>query len=196
MAKRSRTPGARRKVTPPSGLPAAPRATMVTISDAETTESARQESMRDGPLERATMPAPPAAIGRFSIEMHVPSAEIDYRALFERGAYREGLAAARERLSVSPADTSALRIAQRCEEALAEQLTLALGGAHARIELKAALADQEGTAREHLLLQRLEAGSVALRDLLHGPNMGRIEALDLITALQARGHLRVNLSDQ
>lgn len=196
MSKRSRTPGSRRKVTPPAGMPA-PRPSMVTLSDAETTEAARIESMRGStPPERVTMPAPPAAIGRFSIEMHVPSVEVDYRASFERGAFREGLIAARERLSVSPADTSALRIAQRCEEALAEQLLAALGGLDAVVELRIALADDEGTTRELTVQAQLEHGARSVRGLLDDSELPRIDALDTITALQDRGLVHVNLSGQ
>ncbi len=196
MTKRSRTPGPRSKVTPPTGI-SAPRPSLVTLSDAETTEAARLESMRgSAPPERVTMPAPPAAIGRFSIEMHVPSVEVDYRASFERGAFREGLIAARERLSVSPADTSALRIAQRCEEALAEQLLAVLGGLEARIELRIALADDEATARELAVQAQIEHGARSVRELLADLDLPRIDALDTIAALQDRGLVRVNLSEQ
>lgn len=172
-----------------------PRPTMVTISDAETTETARQESMRESlPPERATMPAPPAAIGRFSIEMNVSASEVDYKALFERGAFREALLGARERLSVSPADTSALRIAQRSEEALVERQVTALGGPAARVMLARDLPETDSTVRERLLLRRFEHGPITLQMLLDGDDLGRIEALDLLVALQARGHVRVNLS--
>lgn len=173
---------------------------MATLSDAETTETARQESMRDlaptvsNETDRVTMPAPPAAIGRFSIEMNVPSVEVDFKASFERGAYRDALVAARERLSVSPADASALRVAQRSEEALVTQLVATLGGSGARIELVHAPTAPE--ARESLLVQRLAPGPQELATLLASDEMGRIETLDRITSLRARGHVRVNLSDQ
>ena len=173
-----------------------PRPTMVTISDAETTETARRESMREShPPERATMPAPPAAIGRFSIEMNVSASEVDYRALFEAGSFREALLGARERLSVSPADTSALRIAQRSEEALVEHGVAALGGPTAILMLARELPEAESTARERIVMRRLEHGPIPLQTLLDGDDLGRIEALDLVVALQDRGHLRVNLSE-
>jgi hypothetical protein len=181
---------------------------MVTISDAETTEVARQESIRDvAPTitnedaaarieDRVTMPAPPAAIGRFSIEMNVPSAEVDFKASFERGAYREALVAARERLSVSPADTSALRVAQRSEEALVADLVATLGGATALVTLLRAPSETDASTREARLMQRLLGAPLDVRALLDTTDMGRIEVLDLVIALQARGHVRVNLSDQ
>ena len=173
---------------------------MVTLSDAETTETARQESMRDlaptvsNETDRVTMPAPPAATGRFSIEMNVPSVEVDFKASFERGAYREALVAARERLSVSPADTSALRVAQRSEEALVTQLVATLGGGGAPIALVQPPTDLQD--RETQLVQRLKNGPQNLATLLASNEMGRIEILDCITSLRARGHVRVNLSDQ
>lgn len=175
---------------------------MVTLSDAETTETARQESMRDpaptisNESERATTPAPPAALDHFFIEKNAPSAEIDFRASFERGAFREALAAARERLSVSAADTSALRVGQRSEEALVTQLVATLGGGTAQIALLHAPSEAHATAREALLLQRLSAVPRALATLLESTEMGRIETLDLITSLRARGQVRVNLPGQ
>ena len=169
------------------------RQTMVTLSDAETTETARRESIRD---DRATMPAPPAAIGRFSIELNVPLAEVDFRGSFERGDYREALTAARERLSVSPADTSALRIAQRAEEALLATLTSALGGEEATIALARTASEDEANSRERHLLTRLETGPLSLTALRAGSELGRIETLDLLSDLRDRGHVRVNLSGQ
>lgn len=180
---------------------------MVTLSDAETTETARQESMRDlaptlsnedeqplgGPHERATMPAPAAAIGSFSIEMNVAAFDIDFKAAFDRSEFREALGAARERLAVSPADTSALRIAQRSEEALVAQLVAALGGPHARVSLLRAAIETEASVREHLLLQRLNTAPLTVSSLLDTLEMGRVETLDLVVALQARGHVLVNL---
>lgn len=198
---RRSTPNPRRKLTPEGGTRAA-RPTMVTLSDAETTETARQESMRDAAptisneSDRVTMPAPPAAIGRFSIEMNVASAEVDFKASFERGAFREALAAARERLSVSPADTSALRVAQRSEEALVTELVTALGGSDAVVTLLRAPSETDASTREAQLMQRLLVAPRTVSSLLDTTEMGRIEILDRIAALQARGHVGVNLSEQ
>jgi hypothetical protein len=176
---------------------------MVTLSDAETTEEARLASMRgseppdEGAGEqRATMPAPPVSLGRFSIELPLGTEDVDFRALFERGAFREALAATRERLATSPADTTALRIAQRSEEALVTQLLRTLGvGDSAVAELEPRVGMPE-TPREMLVWERVHEGITALDALLANVPFNRVEALDAIVALRDRGALHVNLSDR
>lgn len=173
------------------------RPAMATLSDAETTEEARLASMRSehpAAPERSTMPAPPPAIGRFSIEL-IAAADVDFKALFERGAYREALTASRERLAVSPADTTALRIAQRSEEALVSEHLRALGGEASVIGL-AAFDGARLTVREHTVTSALAGGSLTLGELLSALSLKAIDALDTVRKLQSDGVLLVNLSDQ
>ena len=176
------------------------RPAMVTLHDEESTEAARQAMQRGSEPppailgERTTMPAPPPALGRYSIEL-VAAEDVDFRALFEHGDFRGALLACRERLAVSPADTTALRIAQRSEETLCQQMLEQLGGEHVEISLGAAPA-RELMPRERAVIAALASGSRVLSTLFANVKNKPFDVLEALIQLRTDGVVLVNLSDQ